>query len=199
MIKQEWKNILKNHWIQIVLVALILIPSIYTVVFLGSMWDPYGNSGDLPVAVVNRDKAVEYNDKKLDVGDQLVKKLKDNDSLDFHFVNSKEAKEMFETVTKKLLNKYGLKTLSSDEDGYVDVYEGSAYKRDLSYHQGITWPWLLGLYYDALKNTIIIEKNRNNGYSGKKKRKKSGYRSGWADNCHCYFSSYWLFYVRAKT
>lgn len=91
MIKQEWKNILKNHWIQIVLVALILIPSIYTVVFLESMWDPYGNSGDLPVAVVNKDKAVEYNDKKLDVGDQLVKKLKDNDSLDFHFVNSKEA------------------------------------------------------------------------------------------------------------
>lgn len=91
MIKQDWKNILKNHWIQIVLVALILIPSIYTVVFLGSMWDPYGNSGDLPVAVVNKDKAVEYNDKKLDVGDQLVKKLKDNDSLDFHFVNSKEA------------------------------------------------------------------------------------------------------------
>ena len=91
MIKQEWKNILKNHWIQIVLVALILIHSIYTVVFLGSMWDPYGNSGDLPVAVVNKDKAVEYNDKKLDVGDQLVKKLKDNDSLDFHFVNSKEA------------------------------------------------------------------------------------------------------------
>ncbi|MDO5811602.1 MAG: YhgE/Pip domain-containing protein [Bacillota bacterium] len=91
MIKQEWKNILKNHWIQIVLVALILIPSIYTVVFLGSMWDPYGNSGDLPVAVVNKDKAVEYNDKKLDVGDQLVEKLKDNESLDFHFVNSKEA------------------------------------------------------------------------------------------------------------
>ena len=91
MIKQEWKNILKNHWIQIVLVALILIPSIYTVVFLGSMWDPYGNSGDLPVAVVNKDKAVEYNDKKLDVGDQLVKKLKDNDSLDFHFVSAKKA------------------------------------------------------------------------------------------------------------
>lgn len=99
MIKQEWKNILKNHWIQIVLVALILIPSIYTVVFLGSMWDPYGNSGDLPVAVVNKDKAVEYNDKKLDVGDQLVKKLKDNDSLDFHFVNSKEANKGLKMVT----------------------------------------------------------------------------------------------------
>ena len=38
------------------------------------------------------------------------------------------------------------------EEKYVEVYEGSPYKRDTSYHQGITWPWLLGLYYDALKN-----------------------------------------------
>ena len=70
------------------------------------------------------------------------------------------AEQVLDTVENKLLNKYGLKTLSSDEDGYVDVYEGSAYRRDSSYHQGITWPWLLGLYYDALKNTMIIEKNR---------------------------------------
>lgn len=74
--------------------------------------------------------------------------------------NAEIAEQVLDTVENKLLNKYGLKTLSSDEDGYVDVYEGSAYKRDLSYHQGITWPWLLGLYYDALKNTMIIEKNR---------------------------------------
>ena len=74
--------------------------------------------------------------------------------------NAEIAEQVLSTVENKLLNKYGLKTLSSDEDGYVDVYEGSAYKRDSSYHQGITWPWLLGLYYDALKNTMIIEKNR---------------------------------------
>ena len=74
--------------------------------------------------------------------------------------NAEIAEQVLNTVENKLLNKYGLKTLSSDEDSYVEVYEGSAYKRDLSYHQGITWPWLLGLYYDALKNTMIIEKNR---------------------------------------
>ena len=74
--------------------------------------------------------------------------------------NAEIAEQVLSTVENKLLNKYGLKTLSSDEDGYVDVYEGSAYKRDSSYHQGITWPWLLGLYYDALKSTMIIEKNR---------------------------------------
>ena len=62
--------------------------------------------------------------------------------------------QILKTVKKKLLNNYGLKTLASEEVGYVDVYEGSLCKRDSSYHQGITWPWLLGLYYDGLKNAV---------------------------------------------
>ena len=70
------------------------------------------------------------------------------------------AKPILTTVRKKLLNNYGLKTLASDEPGYVEIYEGSPYKRDTSYHQGITWTWLLGLYYDSLKNVIKIEKDK---------------------------------------
>lgn len=66
-------------------------------------------------------------------------------------VNSEEAKTMFDTVTKKLLNPYGLKTLAKGEENYIEVYEGDNFKRDFSYHQGITWTWLLGLYYDCLK------------------------------------------------
>lgn len=73
--------------------------------------------------------------------------------------NSEIAEQIIEVVYKKLLNNYGLKTLTDDEKEYVTIYEGSPYKRDTSYHQGITWPWLLGLYYDALKNTIRIEKD----------------------------------------
>ena len=34
----------------------------------------------------------------------------------------------------------------------MEIYEGDGKKRDMSYHQGITWPWLLGLYFDSLKN-----------------------------------------------
>ena len=69
---------------------------------------------------------------------------------------------MLETVTKKLLNNYGLKTLAKGEKGYIEVYEGNGFKRDMSYHQGITWPWLLGLYYDALKNVMQSQKNKAN-------------------------------------
>ncbi len=72
--------------------------------------------------------------------------------------NSEIAKEIMDTVRKKLLNKYGLKTLAKGEVGYVEVYEGDPYKRDTSYHQGITWVWLLGIYFDAYKNMIKATK-----------------------------------------
>ena len=68
--------------------------------------------------------------------------------------NSEITKEMFETVTKKLLNNYGLKTLAKGEENYVEIYEGGPARRDFSYHQGITWPWLLGPYYNALKYIV---------------------------------------------
>ena len=67
-------------------------------------------------------------------------------------VTSDEAKNILNTVEKKLLNNYGLKTLAKGEPNYVEIYEGSPEHRDKSYHQGITWTWLLGLYYNTLKN-----------------------------------------------
>ncbi len=72
--------------------------------------------------------------------------------------NSVQANQVIETVEKKLLNNYGLKTLAKGEENYVEVYEGSPEKRDSSYHQGITWPWLLGLYYNSLKNSLQTAK-----------------------------------------
>ena len=70
-----------------------------------------------------------------------------------------EAEEVLTTVEEELLNEYGLKTLAQGEENYVEIYEGSPEKRDTSYHQGITWPWLLGLYYNSLKNMIKFTKN----------------------------------------
>jgi len=74
--------------------------------------------------------------------------------------NSVEAKTAFETVTKKLLTPYGLKTLAKGEKCYREIYEGDQIKRDMSYHQGITWPWLLGIYSDSFLNIISAEKNK---------------------------------------
>ena len=71
-----------------------------------------------------------------------------------------KAKEMLKTVTKELYTKYGLATLSSKDKKYIAIYEGDGFKRDMSYHQGITWPWLAGLYIASYKTVINNEKDK---------------------------------------
>lgn len=84
-------------------------------------------------------------------------------SMPFPVLNCSEqiAKKVFITATEKLLNKFGLQTLAKKEYDYSPIYKGNPVERDLIYHQGITWPWLLGIYYDAFKNIIKSEKNEN--------------------------------------
>lgn len=93
MLRQEWHRLFKNKILLIVIVAVITIPTIYTTLFLGSMWDPYGNIDKLPVAVINHDVPVTYADQKLDIGGTLMDELKDNDSLDFRFPSEAEAQK----------------------------------------------------------------------------------------------------------
>lgn len=73
---------------------------------------------------------------------------------------SSVGKTIFATVKNKLFTKYGLRTLAPDEEGYIAEYSGDSVKRDKSYHQGISWVWLLGLYADSLENIINNEKDR---------------------------------------
>lgn len=93
MLKKEWKSLLNSKFMIAVMVAIILIPTIYTAIFVGAMWDPYGRLEQLPVAVVNEDKPIEYQGKQLHVGDDLVKNMKKDNSLGFHFVDEKTAEE----------------------------------------------------------------------------------------------------------
>lgn len=93
MLKREWQKIAKNKWMLLILIAIITIPAIYTSVFLGSMWDPYGDADELPVAVINKDRKVDYNGTTLAVGDELVKNLKKTKALDFRFVSEKKAED----------------------------------------------------------------------------------------------------------
>lgn len=75
-------------------------------------------------------------------------------------LSNEKAKEMLKTVGKELYTKYGLATLSKKDPKYIAVYEGDGFRRDMSYHQGITWPWLAGLYVESYKTIIKNEKNK---------------------------------------
>ena len=85
---------------------------------------------------------------------------------------SEVAENVINTVEKKLLNPYGLKTLAKGEENYVDIYQGDGKRRDLSYHQGITWTWLLGVYYNTLKNKLKYSKTKKQKQETEEKIKK---------------------------
>ena len=93
MIKDEFKFIGKNKLILLSVLVITLIPFLYCIFFLKSVWDPYGDTKNLPVAVVNLDQPVTYQGKKLDVGEQTLTKLKKNHQLGWHFVSEAEAKK----------------------------------------------------------------------------------------------------------
>lgn len=92
MIKAEFRHIRHNRLLLLSAIVICFIPFLYSIFFLKSVWDPYGSTQDLPVAVVNKDVPVEYQGKEMAVGDDLVKELKKNDQLDWHFVSASEAK-----------------------------------------------------------------------------------------------------------
>ena len=93
---KEWKTIFKKPTFIIVMIGISLIPALYNIIFLSSMWDPYGQLSDLPVAVVNNDKEASYNGNTMAIGKDMVSNLKENKTLDFHFVDEEEGKKGLE-------------------------------------------------------------------------------------------------------
>ncbi len=55
-----------------------------------------------------------------------------------------QQKMVVDQVAQKLLTSYGLRSLSTDNSNYSGIYGGDRLQRDGSYHQGITWSWLIG-------------------------------------------------------
>lgn len=93
---EELKALIKSPKLWVTMIGVALIPALYNLSFLGSMWDPYGNVDDLPVAVVNQDKSSTLNDQTLSIGDDMVDSMSKNKALDYHFVSEKKAEEGLE-------------------------------------------------------------------------------------------------------
>ncbi|MDR3137416.1 MAG: amylo-alpha-1,6-glucosidase [Tannerellaceae bacterium] len=60
-----------------------------------------------------------------------------------------QRRAVLDYVTKELLIPKGLRSLSPKSEGYHPYYTGPQRDRDLAYHQGAAWPWLLGFYFEA--------------------------------------------------
>lgn len=92
-LKTETLNTVKNREVIVPVLGLLLIPLLYSGVYLIANWDPYGRVSNLPVAVVNLDKPVKFQGKTIDIGNRLVDNLQHNDSVDFQFVSKEKAEQ----------------------------------------------------------------------------------------------------------
>ncbi|GHT76465.1 4-alpha-glucanotransferase [Bacteroidia bacterium] len=70
-------------------------------------------------------------------------------ALDYSPLSRSQKRTVLNIVTKELLTPKGIRSLSPKSEGYRPYYIGPQYERDLAYHQGTVWPWLLGFYLDA--------------------------------------------------
>ena len=70
-------------------------------------------------------------------------------SLPYSPVSEQIRKLIIDKIERELLTTRGLRTLSPTHPDYKGIYAGDQYNRDIAYHQGTVWPWLLGHYAEA--------------------------------------------------
>jgi predicted glycogen debranching enzyme len=70
-------------------------------------------------------------------------------SLPYSPLDEGQMDSILEIAKSKLLTKRGLRSLAPDDPGYRGYYHGNPYSRDLAYHNGTVWAWLLGHFVDG--------------------------------------------------
>jgi glycogen debranching enzyme len=83
-------------------------------------------------------------------------------SLNYTMLDIEKSKSVVEIVNRELVTPFGLRTLSMGDPNFIGKYSGDSRSRDMAYHNGTIWPWLLGPYVTAyLKVNDYTEKARH--------------------------------------
>jgi putative membrane protein len=75
-----------------VIIAIVVVPLLYSYLYLGAFWDPYSRLNTLPVAVVNKDQGADVNGTKRNFGAEMCEYLKEDGTLKFVFTEEEDAK-----------------------------------------------------------------------------------------------------------
>ena len=70
-------------------------------------------------------------------------------SLTHSIVGQKRGRKIVQAVEKHLLTPLGLRSLAPSDSAYMPHYRGDVVSRDMAYHQGTVWPWLIGPFITA--------------------------------------------------
>lgn len=128
---RDLKRILRNPVALIVTVGVCIIPSVYAWLNILANWDPYSNTSDIRVAIVNNDAGAEAGSMGyVNAGDMVVDRLKENTQLAWRFPNEDEGMDGVESG-------YYYATIVIPEDftaSLADVLDGDTQKANLDYY-----------------------------------------------------------------
>ena len=88
ILKRDLLRLLKTPQALVVVFALMVIPSLYTWYNVIGFWNPYDNTGNLTVCVVNQDAGGSSElTGELNVGERIVDQLHENNQLHWEFTD----------------------------------------------------------------------------------------------------------------
>ena len=92
--RRDLRRIFRSPVALVVVIGIAVVPCLYAWINVLANWDPYENTSDVPVAVVNQDKAVTLESTgSVCAGDLMVDALKENTQIGWRFTDEDEALE----------------------------------------------------------------------------------------------------------
>ncbi|MFK7695551.1 YhgE/Pip family protein [Paenibacillus sp. HJGM_3] len=127
--KTDWRNLFKAPMSLLLLAALAVLPSLYAWINLEAMWDPYGNTSGIRVAVTSQDIGATVRGQAFNIGEEVVASLRDNRQLGWTIVDADEARRGVEEGDYYA----SLLIPASFSSQMATVVEGSLQKPELLY------------------------------------------------------------------
>lgn len=93
IMQNDLKSALSNPIVIFVLIAIIILPSLYAIINIQACWDPYEKTGEMEFAVANLDNGTTYEGLNLNIGNDLVDELKNNTDFKWVFVSEQELRD----------------------------------------------------------------------------------------------------------
>lgn len=131
VVKRDVLRLLKTPAALVVVIALLVLPSVYTWYNVVGFWNPYDNTGNLRVSVVNEDAGGSSElTGELHVGDMIVEQLQENAQLDWAFAGHDEAMAELESGES-----YAVFVIPDDfTESLLSLTTGSFTKPELRYY-----------------------------------------------------------------
>ena len=93
LMKNDFKSVFANPIVTLLIVAIIILPSLYALINVEACWDPYSNTDEVDFAIANLDNGTSFQGLQLNIGNELVKELKNNSKFDWKFVTEDELRD----------------------------------------------------------------------------------------------------------